>query len=53
MYLIYLIRFHRYPEPHINIRPGHGFPRIDKDFRRKQMFRLDTDFSDVKDDDVK
>ena len=42
----------QYPKPQISIKAGDGFPNIDKDFRRKKAFgQINTDFSDVKDDD--
>merc|ERR1712224_493884 len=39
-----------YPDPKISIPSGHGFANIGDNFRRKKMFGVDTDFSDVKDD---
>ena len=41
-----------YPEPKITIKPGYGYPNLDKDFRRKKAFgQVNTDFSDVKDEE--
>ncbi len=42
----------RYPKIDISIKPGEGFAKLGKDFRRKKAFgQINTDFSDVKDDE--